>query len=32
MVQVAKLVDARLMIEMEVDAVKGWSEIEQIVI
>lgn len=30
MVQVAKLVDARLMIEMEVDAVKGFSEIEQV--
>lgn len=30
MVQVAKLVDARLMIEMEVDAVKGFSEIEQL--
>lgn len=30
MVQVAKLVDARLMIEIEVDAVKGLSESEQI--
>jgi enamine deaminase RidA (YjgF/YER057c/UK114 family) len=30
MVQVVKLVDTRLMIEMEVDAVRGFSDIEQI--
>jgi enamine deaminase RidA (YjgF/YER057c/UK114 family) len=32
MVQVAKLVDARLMIEMEVDAVRGFSELDQVAI
>ncbi len=32
LVQVAKLVDARLMIEMEVDAVKGCTEVEQIML
>jgi enamine deaminase RidA (YjgF/YER057c/UK114 family) len=30
MVQVAKLVDTRLMIEMEVDAVRGFAEMQQV--